>query len=188
MKKFLAFLMIPCLVLFGSLSAQAQVIEKGDILVSPNFNLGHHTGFGVLGFGTLSGFVPGMTVNVDIGVHDYVSVGPYVGFAGKKYSDGDRWSSIGFGARGNFHWGKLIGDKKGNELLSDKLDLYYSLGLGGHLSTYKYDYLDEKDTDFQFGFSSTLGVRYYFLDWMGAQMEWGWAEMSWAKIGVTFKF
>lgn len=180
MKKFLAFLMIPCLVLFGSLSTQAQVIEKGDILVSPNFNLGYYGGF--LGGGYLygyGGFVPGGTVNVDFGVHDYVSVGPYFGFAGRS-----GFNSMAFGARGNFHWGKLIGDKKGNELLSDKLDLYYSLALGGRISNWKeHDY-----HPFRFGFGSSLGVRYYFADWMGAQFEFGATELSWAKIGVTFKF
>ncbi|MBK7140432.1 MAG: hypothetical protein IPH74_16100 [Bacteroidetes bacterium] len=68
-------------------------------------------------------------------------------------------------------------------MLTDKLDLYYSLGLGGRISTYK----DFDGSDFDFGFSSSLGVRYYFMDWIGVQAEFGATEMSWAKLGVTFK-
>ncbi|MBK7140433.1 MAG: hypothetical protein IPH74_16105 [Bacteroidetes bacterium] len=64
-------------------TADAQVMSKGTILVSPNFNLGYYGGFGNSILGGYGGFVPGGTVNVDIGVHDYVSVGPYVGFAGR---------------------------------------------------------------------------------------------------------
>lgn len=179
MKKLL-FALVLSLGLGTANTADAQVMSKGTILVSPNFNLGYG-GFGNSILGGYGGFVPGGTVNVDIGVHDYVSVGPYVGFAGR-----DGFRNIAFGARGNFHFGNLIYEKKGTEVF-EKLDLYYSLGLGGRISTYKG--LD-KDlySPFRFGFSSALGVRYYVADWIGVQAEFGGTEMSWAKIGVTFKF
>ncbi len=182
MKKLL-FALVLSLGLGTVNTADAQVMSKGTILVSPNFNLGYYGGFGyVYKDGYIASFTPGGTVNVDIGVHDYVSVGPYVGFAGRS-----GYSNIAFGARGNFHFGQLIGDKKGVDLLSNKLDLYYSLGLGGRITTYKGS---DKDSyiPFRFGFSSSLGVRYYFADWVGAHLEMGATELSWLKLGVTFKF
>jgi hypothetical protein len=119
MKKLL-FALVLSLGLGTVNTADAQVMSKGTILVSPNFNLGYYNGFNDDLYNGYDGFTPGGTVNVDIGVHDYVSVGPYVGFAGRN-----GFRNIAFGARGNFHFGQLIGDKKGVDLLTDKLDLYY---------------------------------------------------------------
>lgn len=177
MKKLL-FSLVLCLGLGVTNHTVAQVMSKGAILVSPNFNLGYYGGLGRGFVGGYGGFVPGGTVNVDIGVHDYVSVGPYIGFAGRN-----GYRNIAVGARGNFHFGHLIGVKKGVDLLTDKLDLYYSLGLGGRIAS-----VEGFGSDFDFGFSSSIGVRYYFMDWIAAQAEFGATEMSWAKIGVTFKF
>lgn len=180
MKKLLLSLVL-CLGLGVANIADAQVMSKGTILVSPNFNLGYYGGFGYAYYGGYNrGFTPGGTVNVDIGVHDYVSVGPYVAFAGRN-----GYSNIAFGARGNFHFGNLIYVKKGTAAF-EKLDLYYSLGLGGRITTYKN--VDKSYyTPFRFGFSSSLGVRYYFADWVGVQAEFGATELSWLKLGVTFK-
>ena len=177
MKKLL-FALVLSLGLGTVNTADAQVMSARPSHTSPNFNLGYYGGFGGGLYGGYGGFTPGGTVNVDIGVHDYVSVGPYVGFAGRN-----GFRNIAFGARGNFHFGQLIGDKKGVDLLSNRLDLYYSLGLGGRITTNK----DFDGSDFDFGFSSSLGVRYYFMDWIGVQAEFGATEMSWAKLGVTFK-
>ena len=181
MKKLL-FALVLSLGLGTVNTADAQVMSKGTILVSPNFNLGYYGGFDDDLYDGYGGFTPGGTVNVDIGVHDYVSVGPYVGFAGRN-----GFRNIAFGARGNFHFGQLIGDKKGVDLLTDKLDLYYYLGLGGRIATYK-DLDKDFYSPFSFGFSSAVGARYYVADWIGVQAEFGITEMSFAKIGVTFKF
>ena len=177
MKKLL-FSALFALLSFGFVNAQA--IEKGDFILQPDLNLGS---WGVAGW---SGFGFGATINGEYAVHDYASVGAYIGYSIRSTS-GASFHRIGFGARGVFHFWNLIDNKVDKDLKSDKIDFYFPVHLGYHI--YKFDggyYWAGKSGQFRVG--AGLGIRYYFKDNFGVNFETGGMEMSWAKIGVNFKF
>lgn len=145
--------------------------HKGMVILQPDLNVGSNYGRGY------STFIPGFTFNADFGVHDYVSVGPYAGFGVKN-----KFNFIGVGARGVFHWWQLLDDKVNADLKSDVIDFYLPVFLGVDLFTHK-----NYGSDVRFKSGAGLGFRYYFVEKFGVNLEWGWMEMSYAKIGVTIK-
>ncbi|MCB0513885.1 MAG: hypothetical protein KDC60_05600 [Bacteroidetes bacterium] len=153
---------------------------KGNFIIQADFNLGStHPGLrtggywgGYYGYG---GFVPGFTLNLDYNVHDYASVGGYIGYGARH-----GLHHLAVGARGTFHWWQLLDDKVSADLKSDKIDFYMPV----HLGVYMYM---GGGTTARFNGGAGLGFRYYFVDNIGVNMEWGRQEMSWAKIGVQFK-
>lgn len=158
-----------------------EAVEKGDFVIQPSLNLG---GFGLGGWG-YGGFNLGTTLNLDYAVHDYVSVGGYVGFNSLLNSD-VKFSRIGFGARGVFHFWQLIDDKVAKDLKSDKVDFYMPLHLGYHVYRFNNGY-NWGGNNGQFRMGTGLGVRYYFNPKIGIAFETGGMEMSWAKLGVAIK-
>lgn len=150
--------------------------HKGMIVLQPDINLGDHGGWNNRGWAGRT-FIPGFTFNADFGVHDYVSVGPYVGFGGRSGV-----FHIAAGARCSFHWWQLLDDKVGKDLKSDKIDFYLPAYLG--FNAFK---VRDFKGQFNFGGGAGLGFRYYFIENMGVNLEFGWMEMSYAKIGVQFK-
>jgi hypothetical protein len=151
--------------------------HKGMIILQPDFNIGSHGAFGGWFWDghTRSNFVPGFTFNIDFGVHDYVSVGPYVGFGGK-----DGYMVMAVGGRVVFHWWQLLDDKVNADLKSDKIDFYLPVHLGVIMDRFK-----PNSWHSNFNGGGGLGFRYYFVKKFGVNLEWGWQEMSWAKIGLT---
>ena len=153
--------------------------HKGMIILQPDLNVGSHLGFGKWGKGYygVGVFVPGFTFNVDFGVHDYVSVGPYIGFGGRN-----GFAHMAVGARGVFHWWQLMDDKVSGDLHSDKIDFYLPVHFGIAMSRHK-----SFDNVWRVGGNGGggLGFRYYFVKKFGMNVEWGWQEMSWLKFGLT---
>ena len=150
---------------------------KGNFIIQADFNLGStHPGSKKWGYwGGGYGFVPGFTLNLDYNVHDYASVGGYIGY-GARY----KIHHIAVGARGSFHWWQLLDDKVSADLKSDKIDFYLPV----HLGVYMYA---GGGVNAHFNGGAGLGFRYYFVDNIGVNLEWGRQEMSYAKIGVQFK-
>lgn len=179
------FLTITTILISFTLSAQA--FEKGDVMLSPGIGLGV---YGV-GFG-LGGFALPVVFNADFGVHDYVSVGAYGGFWTRRWNggfggNGDRLSSIHVGARASFHFWQLIDDKVDADLVSDKLDIYFTPWLGYNIRTGNGGFG-------VFGFGNRvqggaqLGARYFLNDHIGFFGEWGGTPTSYSNFGMTFKF
>lgn len=63
---------------------------------------------------------------MQIGVHDYISVGAYSGFwtRGNRAWNGGRFTSTHFGARATFHWWQLLDKNVSGDLFSDQLNIY----------------------------------------------------------------
>lgn len=176
MKKIL-FSTLVCILLFQFNSANA--VEKGDFVIQPTLNLGN---FGFNGAYTGNGRGIGITGNFDYAVHDYVSVGGFVGFNHVSVRHADwNYNRIGFGARGVFHFWQLIDDKAQKDLKSDKVDWYIPLHVGYNI--YTGDFVDGGDVLWGLG----MGIRYYFNDKIGIAFECGGMELSPAKIGVAIK-
>ena len=182
MKKiFLSILIISSLSTFA--------VEKGDFHVNVTTNLGHHQYIG--GVGTKSGglgFVPGVTVNMDFAVSPYFSLGGWFTFAGKKYG-GDlyKYNYFGIGTRGVFHLYQLISEKGNAKLDADKFDVYIPLAIGGGFKLKDKNYAGDK---FRGGaiVGAGVGITYYFVEHIGANLEAGYNEASYGKIGLAFKF
>ena len=53
----------------------------------------------------------------------------------------------------------------------------------------EYYYPDGKNRAWHAAFNGGggLGFRYYFVKQFGINLEWGWQEMSYAKLGFTFQ-
>lgn len=173
MKKIL--LSVFTVVVFAaSLSAQ-KCFEKGNILLNPA------VGMGSRGFGFVEReFRPSFLFSADFGVHDYVSVGPYMGM--RFYGSGV--NAFAFGAKGTFHWWQLLDDKVDADLKQEQLELYYTLYLGGNLATSR-----DFDSDGRFGWGSTLGVRWYpkANNRFALFGEFGASPINFATIGCTIK-
>ena len=136
----------------------------------------------------VTGLRPGTTINVDVAVHPYVSVGGYFGLDGGRdnyrgFPAGDPKIGVAFGARAVFHIYQLIADKTNTKADPAKLDFYFPFHMGGIIYKYRNGY-------HYGGFSvgAGLGLRYYFATHVGVLFEVGWLEMSVAKIGFSFKF
>lgn len=175
MKKYL-FTLLVCLSVFSLSSVQA--VEKGDFVIQPTLNLGNYSFNG----GYSGGRGIGITANFDYAVHEYVSVGGFVGFNSVGVRNSSfKYNRIGFGARGVFHFWQLIDNKTSKDLKSEKVDWYIPLHVGYNI--YTGDYADGGDVLYGLG----MGIRYYFSPKFGIAFEFGGMELSPAKIGVAIK-
>ncbi len=175
MKKYL-FTLLVCLSVFSLSSVQA--VEKGDFVIQPTLNIGNYSFNGSYS----NGRGIGITANFDYAVHDYVSVGGFVGFNSIRIKHNkNNYGRIGFGARGVFHFWQLIDDKRPKDLKSDKVDWYIPFHVGYNI--YSGDYIDGGDVLYGLG----MGIRYYFNPKIGIAFEFGGMELSPAKIGVAIK-
>jgi hypothetical protein len=171
MKKTMLVLFV-CALLFGANKAVAQKsFEKGNILLNPGLGLGS-VGLGENYSSNLAFFF-----SADFGVHDYISAGPY---AGLKFF-GDGVTGMAFGGRGNFHWWQLLDDKVAADLKQSQLDIYWTLFLG-------YNLINEKRYN-DFGFGSTLGLRWYTNsnNRFAIFGEFGRTPIAYSTIGLTIK-
>lgn len=159
-------------------------IHKGFIQMDVNFNFGSHYAFTGKRTDSLSlksyqlGFRPGMMLNFDVAAHPFFSVGVFIG-----YDAGNKQAGIGVGGRGVLHVYQMIYKKKHSKIDPAKLDVYIPLHAGAIIrigkSVGKYAGVTG---------GGGVGIRYYFLDHLGVNMEVGWLEMSVAKIGMAVKF
>lgn len=153
----------------------SYAVEKGDVVLQPALNLGAYGPFKRYESVSWGGVI----FNADFAVHDYISVGPYIGF-----NSGDGYSSVGVGARGVFHWWQLIDDRRSGRLRSDQIDFYLPFFVGFR-NVRSNDGSVRVDDDFWPGLG--LGFRYYFNDNLGIAFEFGGMEMSTAKLGLAIK-
>ncbi len=191
MKRSFRYLFAFVMFTVCSFSAQAQY-EKGDLLINPGISLlgyGYGYGFG----GSYSG-LPALSASIEYNVTDNIGVGGYGGFVSRSYKYAgfkDRWSNIGFGARGIFHASEVLNDALGANINSEKLDIYGGLSLGYELYTWSYDdnsiYRGSGASSGAFVLGGILGTRYMFSPNLGVYGELGRGAFGAITLGVTFK-
>lgn len=174
MKKILLSL-FAILLMLNPNSADAQSFEKGNVLLNPAIGYGNR----IIGSDF---FRPNISFSVDIGVHDYVSVGPYMAAA----FGGSGFNAFGVGARGNFHWWQLLDDKVEKDLKQDQFEMYFTLWLGATITQF-----DNEGKSNKGGFDggTSLGLRWYpnANNRFALFGEWGRGPISWGTIGATIK-
>ena len=188
--------------LFMAVNAQSQdqAFQKGQ----KDLNIGIGLGNTIVD-GYAYNVWPPISVSLDYGVTDDISIGGYLGFTGASdkytgwenygpgnsngggyYTDTYRWTYYIVGARAAYHFGKFI--------KVPKLDLYAGLMLGYDFAHYSYSttsvYPNHYDNSYQsyggFAFSIYGGARYRFTDKVGAFAELGYG-ISFFTLGVNFK-
>jgi hypothetical protein len=192
MKKSFSYLFAFVLLFIGGFSAQAQY-EKGDLLVNPGISfLGYGYGYGYYG-GGYSG-LPALSASVEYNITDNIAVGGYGGFVSRSYKYSgykDRWTNIGFGARGIFHATEVLNDALSTGIDSEKWDIYGGLSLGYELYTWSYDdnsiYKGNAYSSGAFVLGGILGTRYMFSPNLGVYGELGRGAFGALTLGVTFK-
>ena len=181
-------LLLALVIAIGFLSANAQVVEKGDKVL----NLG-------VGFGTAlysgSGYnssVPPISGSLEVVIKDglfdgkgALGVGGYLGYAAYKwkYSGFDygwKYSNIIIGPRGYLHYN-----------LVEKLDTYAGLMIGYNIvssSSYgSYTYGGNYSASASgVIFSGFVGARYFFNDNLAGMLELG-SGITYLNLGVALK-
>ncbi len=194
MKKIIQFIFI---LLFIAQINTASAVEKGDFHATVTTNLGHHSFIPTYSLKGL-GFIPGVTLNMDYAASPYFSIGGWFTFSGKSYSKADssdylfnfKYRHFGIGMRGVFHLYQLISEKGNTKLDADKMDVYIPLSIGGgfRLKSKGSNLPDYQKFKGGAIVGSGIGMTYYFVEHIGANLEAGYCEGSYAKIGLAFKF
>lgn len=183
------------IVFMCAVSVRAQSYQAGDNLLNVGIGLGSNY---VTGDNSM--IIPPLVASYEFGVHDAISVGPYINFL--SHGRTEHWDHINadlrhrstdirFGARGSYHFGALLGT-------TDEFDPYATLGLGFHHwrstrrvqnepSNYNgdHEYTESGLNYIEWGIS--VGARYWFSN-LGAWMEIGVLPGIWAQAGLAVKF
>lgn len=202
MKKLLTLIALVSCITFGT-QAQNTVrvgsgggglaYEKGDKIIQVGLGLGRAIGGG--GYGWAYGGGAGLSLNaaLELGIHEYFSVGPYV--AAGRYNLGTiaglgrsdyRLTAIAAGVRGSFHYVPLLNEVAGTNIDEEKLDLYVAvlLGLEFYSTNFDNDLIRYNSTVFDGG--AVLGGRYKFNPRMSVFTELGYAGLSVWTLGISF--
>ncbi|MEN9448383.1 MAG: hypothetical protein RJA25_1673 [Bacteroidota bacterium] len=186
--------------------SEVKAVEKGDFHATITTNLGHHSfiptyelkSYNVVkGKFEKFGFIPGVTLNMDYAASPYFSIGGWFTFSGRSYSKDSssvlfnlKYRSFGIGVRGAFHLYQLISEKGNTKLDASKFDVYIPLSLGGGFRLKSKQSTLPEYNKVKGGaiVGSGIGMTYYFVEHIGANLEAGYCEGSYAKIGLAFKF
>lgn len=174
MKKFLSFILISLLTA-GISTANAQY-EKGQV----DLNIG--AGIGAT-FGAGTGTLPPLSLGLDFGLNDNISLGAYVGYYGTEQEiPGGKWSYsyLIVGGRGAYHFD-----------LVDKLDTYAGVMLGYNIASVEWDGAAGgglvTPSVGGVAYSGFAGARYHFGNTFGLFGEVGYG-IAYLTAGIAFKF
>lgn len=160
------------LALVGATTMNAQRIQKGEKQLNAGVIL-----VGNMGVPVYAGF--------DYGVHQDVTVGGEVSYAGYTYVNA-KASSFGIAFNSNYHFNTLLN-------VPNKWDLYAGLNLG--YSSFSYS-VPDGDTFNSTGALSSgvnigaqIGARYYFTNNLGANLQFAGGSLynAGARIGISYK-
>lgn len=192
MKKIFYLLLSGLLLLNSPAFSQSAVYNEGDISVNAGLSLGV-IGYGFGHYGS-AGFPVPLTVNVDYGLTDIISVGPYIGFLRRSYGpSGDRYSfnSFAFGGHAMLHASPLLNEHLDLSIDETKIDVYGKLILG--YETYSWRHNGESLNNWYYGnsgrvvFGPVLGARYMFTPNIGGYAEGGRGTFGWLTLGVSLR-
>ncbi len=194
------------LLIFLSVCTQAQSFGKKQLDLNLGIGLGNTYVTGVYSSAT-----PPLSLSLETGITDDISLGGYIAYAGAKYqfsgndfcnngngngnfwytyTDTYSWTFWVIGVRGAYHFAKLIPN--------NNLDVYAGLMLGDDIASYKYSYISNpicSKHDITYSYPSYggvvlsvyVGARYRFSDHLGAFAELGYG-ISYFTLGLNYKF
>ncbi len=140
--------------------------------------------------GSRSVRIPPAVVFFEMGVHDYVTIGPYAAFSRWSYPDRVR-SFMNLGMRGSFHFSPYLNDLLDGTLNEDQIDFYVSMISGLEFRNY-----GASNTEGVSGFTDNIrffvgpvaGVRFYFTDELAVFSEVGRGALGAVTVGLAMRF
>lgn len=185
MKKLLPVLI--AVISLVSFESNAQSFQKGENIFNAGFGFGYY-GYGY-GYGR-SFSIPAITANYEIGVGEFIGVGPYVGYASWNYSDptfDGGYSILALGGRATFHLTDVLFNEAMDLNIDDEWDIYATLILGMNFDAYTGDFTANESNRARISFGPILGVRYYFNEKFAGYLEGGRGSFSYGTIGISVK-
>ena len=174
-----------------TLAAQDMLSYRGLNLLGGGISLGYYS-YGYMGSRSMG--VPPLSAYYEMGVHEHITAGPFLGFArwSYRYSAWDynySWTFITAGARGSFHATGFMNEILGTEVDEEKIDWYLTLFAGMEFRNYSHSGISETDyaNQSRFFIGPSAGVRYYFTPSMAAYFEGGRGAFGALSFGVSFK-
>jgi hypothetical protein len=171
--------------------------SSNDLMAKTAYNKADKIAQVGIGVGGLGGFygtssIPVISVGLDFGIEDYISVGGVAGYTSSKY-DGlfgfanatYRWKYTYFtlGARGSYHF---------LQIPNEKFDVYAGLGLGYNIVSSSYDgpaankVLVAAASGSYLFFAVHAGGRYYFSKNFAGYAELGYG-LGILNIGIAMR-
>jgi hypothetical protein len=162
---------------------------KGVSLLGGGLFLGYY-GYGF--FGTRSLSIPPFNAYYELGVHEYVTLGPFAGM-GKweyRYVNSDyTWTFYHLGARGSFHLSNIINEVLGADIDENKIDFYISILSGLEIRNFSSEaFPDLYDNTIRIFIGPITGVRYYLGNNFAIYAEGGRGALGFLSFGVSLKF
>ncbi len=175
-----------------NLSAEDKMSYRDHNILGVGISLGYYS-YGYLG--TRSVGIPPLSAYYELGVQDYITAGPFLGFARWSYSYATAasrysWTFVNVGARGSFHLTGLMNDILGMEINEEKIDWYITLLAGMEFRNYSSDTgwaEGTYDNTSRFFIGPSTGVRYYFSDSFAVFAEGGYGALGALTFGVSIK-
>ncbi len=196
MKKKIIIPLIVLLTLLSGTSLQAQeenAYAEGDKILNVGFSFGN-IGYGFVG--TRSIGIPPLTASLEVGIHEYVSVGGYAGIARWTYDWNTNynysWTFLAVGGRATFHYVPLLNEALDMGIDATKFDFYVSAVVGLEFRSWSSSYDDIPGIDYDNSvnavFGPFLGWKYMFNPNFGIFIEGGRGALGWGTIGVSAVF
>ncbi|MGD1891199.1 MAG: hypothetical protein ACFB15_11475 [Cyclobacteriaceae bacterium] len=163
--------------------------EKGDKIFLAGISFGYY-GYGLVSTRSVS--LPPLTAALELGIHESISVGPYVGYASWDYRNlgfNYGWDFLAVGGRGSFHYVPLLNEALDLNLDEEKLDFYLTLLVGLEFQTYNGpDGVLSSANNTRFVLGPVLGFKYKFNPRFGAYFEGGRGAFGYGTVGVAIHF
>lgn len=189
-----AFLMMG----FSATNARAQIgteVDYNDVsYIGGGLMLGYYS-YGYAGARSLN--FPPLTAFYETGIHENITVGPFVSYAQWSYDYlsfgtdyGYSWSFLQVGGRGSYHLTSLINEWFDAEIDEGKWDIYATLLVGFEFRSFSYndDFGDglDYDNDWRLFIGPLAGTRYFLNDRFALFVEVGRGSLGAFTFGVTY--
>lgn len=184
-------LLAAMLVMLNTAPSFSQGVDYSDVnIFGAGISLGWY-GHGFYGSRSIS--IPPLSAYYEMGVHEYITAGPFVGFnrwsyrySNSRYS----WTYIHAGLRGSFHYSGILNEMLDGDIDESKLDLYVTLMSGLQLQTYTTNepFLEGLyDNRVRFFLGPVAGLRYNFSESFGVFAEGGYGSLGALTLGISMK-
>ncbi len=184
------------LMAFVSSAASAQAFQQGKTIISVGYGFGNlnralfktyesQGGYNYKGFGPIAGkFEYAVSDKIGIGLSvNHINADVKYNSSSNTETDQIAWNNTSVLGRLNIHFSK-----------SEKFDIFWGAGLGYRFGKWKFTYADNSNNIDEsipnvlpFGFETTFGVRYFFIENLGVYSEIGIAKAP-LQFGLSAKF
>ncbi len=175
---------------------QANNTDRVDYSEMNLFGGGVSFGYYNYGFvGSRSLSLPPVNAYFEFGLHEYLTGGPFIGFARWNYDHSFaatnvsyHWNFFNVGARASFHLTGIFNELFDSDVDEKRIDWYVSLMSGLELryfSTTSEVFEDEYDDRTKLFFGPISGIRYYLGDNFALYLEGGRGALGLFTFGVS---